>query len=87
MDFNGKNTKLSKSSVHKRKLSSKTHLQNIDSYEIVLLANPKSGSCLAEKFLSEFPKENRRIISVHNQVLPCTMRAFDITDKEDKDRS
>ena len=50
-----------------------------------MFANPKSGSCLAEKFLSEFPLENTKLLSAHAKVIACNMKTYDMTKKDSRD--
>lgn len=49
-------------------------------YSIIILANPKSGSCLAKNIISDFPKESSRLMMIDKSLVPCVMRIFDITD-------
>lgn len=52
---------------------------------ILLLANPRSGSQLAGRWVSDYPKETTKLLVTGDKCMTsCRMVVYDVTDKEDK---
>jgi len=52
---------------------------------ILLLANPRSGSRMAGRWVTDYPKETSKlVVQGDNCMTSCRLVIFDVTDKEDK---
>lgn len=51
---------------------------------IVLLVNPRAGSCLAKKFITDYESEHLRLLCLDDKIVACKMNIYDVTSKEDK---
>jgi len=51
---------------------------------IVLLVNPRAGSCLAAKFLTDYPREHLRLLCLDDKIVACKLNIYDVTDKKAK---
>lgn len=51
--------------------------------DIVILANPRSGSCYAAKFVSG-ERDHIKLLSIEDTIIACKLTIYDITNKEEK---
>ena len=52
---------------------------------ILLLANPRAGSRLAGRFVTDYPRETTKlVVQGDNCMTSCKLLIYDVTDKDDK---
>ena len=50
----------------------------------MLFVNPRSGSCLAARFLTDYDREHIRLLCLEDKVIACKMQIYDVTSKDDR---